>query len=98
MNPNGVRRRLADSLQCGRRLLLLALAGLVDEIECHRRSLKPLSPIINRPNGVGLRKLIYECLNEWVSHFPGSLGSVGQVETWSLFPFDASRYQPASII
>src|SRR5689334_22552932 len=97
MNPNGVRRRLADSLQCGRRLLLLALAGLVNEIECHRRSLEPLSPIINRPNGVGLRKLIYECLNEWVRHFAASLRSIHKSENWSLFPFDASRYQTASI-
>jgi len=35
---------------------------LVDEIECHRRSFKPLSTIINRPNGIGLGQLIYECL------------------------------------
>src|SRR5215470_15689804 len=82
----------ADSLQCGRRLLLLAFAGLVNEIECHRRSLEPASPIINRPNGVGLRKLIYECLNEWVRHFAGPLCSVDEGENRRLFPFGASRY------
>jgi hypothetical protein len=82
----------------GRRLLFLALVGPVDEIECHRRSLKPLSPTINRPNGVGLRKLIYECLNEWVRHFAGPLCSVDESENWRLFPFDASRYQTAFII
>src|SRR5262245_18189835 len=90
-------RRLADSLQSGRRLLFLALAGLVNEIECHRRSLESLSPIINRPNGVGLRKLIYECLNEWVRHFAGSLCSVDERENWRLFPLHASRYQTAFI-
>src|SRR5215469_18076509 len=77
----------ADSLQCGWRLLFLTLAGLVNEIECHRRSFEPLSPIINRPNGVGLRKLIDECLNEWVRHFAGSLCSVDESENWCLFPF-----------
>src|SRR5262249_17157362 len=87
----------ADSLQFGRRLLFLALARLVNEIECHRRSLEPPSPIINRPNGVGLRKLIYECLNEWVRHFAGAL-CVDEGENWSLFSFDASRYQTAPII
>src|SRR5262249_38215865 len=86
----------ADSLQFGRRPLLFALAGLVNEIECHRRSLEPPSPIVNRPNGVGLRKLFYECLDEWVRHFAGAC--VNERENWSFFPFDASCYQMASII
>src|SRR5262249_24912470 len=86
----------ADTLQFGRRLLFLALAGLVNEIERHRSSFEPLSPIINRPNGVGLRKLIYECLNEWVRHFASAL-CVDEGENWSLFPFDAPRYRTAFI-
>ena len=76
--PSATSRHLslpADSLQFGRRLLCIALARLVNEIECHRRSLEPPSPIINRPNGVRLRKLIYECLNEWVRHFAVRSGS-----------------------
>ena len=58
--------RLSDRLQDGRRLLV-PLGKSVDEIECHCRSLQPLSTIINRPHAVGLRKLkIDECLNEWI--------------------------------
>ena len=53
----------ADGLQNGWPEVL-ALGEPVNEIECHRRSLKPLSTIINRPNAVGLRKLIHECLNK----------------------------------
>jgi hypothetical protein len=48
--PPARRGSPVSSLDCGasRRLLFLALAGLVNEIECHRRSLEPLSPIINK--------------------------------------------------
>ena len=62
----------ADRLQGGRSLVL-ALGGSVDEIERHCCSLQPLRTIINGPNAVGLRKLIDECLNEWIliRHFAG---------------------------
>ena len=62
-------RDSADGLQG--RLLVLALGTPVNEIECHRRSLEPMSPIINRPNAIGFRKLIHECLNKRIGHFAG---------------------------
>ena len=64
----------ADRLQDGRSLLV-ALGQSVDEIECHCSSFQPTATIINRPNGVGLRKLIEECLNEWIliRHFVASI-------------------------
>ena len=60
----------ADGLQGGL-LEVLARGEPVNEIECHRRSLKPLSTIIKRPNAVGFRKLIHECLNKRIRHSAG---------------------------
>src|SRR6476646_3262748 len=89
----------ADRLQGGRSLVL-ALGGPVDEIERHCRSLQPLRTIINGPNGVGLRKLIDECLNEWIliRHFAGiaSICALDKSENRSLRRFGVSRYQTAS--
>ena len=75
----------ADGLQNGL-LEVLAPGEPVNEIECHRRSLKPLSTIINRPNAVGFRKLIHECLNKRIRHSAGiaSICGLDKSENWSL--------------
>ena len=56
----------ADRFEYGRSLFL-ALSGPVDEIKCHCSGLQPVPTIVNRPNAVGLRKLIARTLgaNEW---------------------------------
>jgi len=43
--------------------------GLVHKVEYDRRSPKPLSTVVKRPNGVGFGKLAHECLNERIWHF-----------------------------
>jgi hypothetical protein len=77
-------------------------AALVDEIESHRSSLEPLSPLLNRPNGIGFWQFIYQCLNEWISLFAGlgivSVCSINESQNRGVVRFGSSRYQTASFI
>ena len=54
-------------VRCLLKTRAFTFGDLVDEIESHRRSLEPISPILNRPNGTSLWQFIYQCLKEWIS-------------------------------
>ena len=77
----------------------LVFTSLVEKIEYERGSLQPIATIINRPNGVGLRKLIHESLKEWIQPFgPIRLYRIHKRQYGVTVRFDASRYEIASIV
>src|SRR4026208_790615 len=68
------------------KIVLVAFVRLVDEIECHCRCPKPFSTVTNRPNGIGLRKLVHESLNESIAAF-ASLCGINQSQNWRFLEF-----------